>query len=117
MTSRLVRAVAALAIVASACTARAADRDPVRLIVRMTEFSFGSPLLEVVAGRPIEVELTNEGKVDHDLVLDATGTRALLRPGQRATVSIPALEAGAYAVYCSIPTHRDAGMTTTLVVR
>ncbi len=83
----------------------------------MTEFAYSEQLIEVPAGRPLLIELTNAGIVDHDLVIDAARVLVRLRPGQSGTARISALPAGSYVIYCSIPTHRELGMTATLVVR
>jgi nitrite reductase (NO-forming) len=71
--------------------------------------------LEVRAGEPTVVHLTNEGGIVHDLVLDGWES-GHVRPGEAVTVTLPALSTSTVA-WCSLPGHRDAGMELELVVR
>lgn len=105
-----------LTVVLSACTAVAAAPEPVRIPVRMTEFSYGTALLEAPAGLPLVLAVTNAGKVDHDLVIDELGLRVLLRAGESAEATVGPLAARTYLVRCTIPTHQALGMTAALVV-
>lgn len=108
----------ALAAVLSACAAGASTLELSRVEVVMTEYSYGTQLIEVPAGRPVRLAITNAGKVDHDFVIGELGVRVLLHAGEKGSATIGPLGAGAaYAVFCTIPTHRELGMLATLLVR
>jgi uncharacterized cupredoxin-like copper-binding protein len=90
---------------------------PVGLIAK--EFSFDPKDITV---RPGEVAFVvkNQGALEHNLVLEILGGKTvtqmvIIEPGEtrRVTASLPA---GIYAIYCSLPGHRDAGMVATLRV-
>lgn len=61
--------------------------------------------------------LTNEGTIEHDVVIEELGDElvVLAQPGETATGDVT-LEPGEYTYYCSIPGHRAAGMEGTLTV-
>jgi len=87
------------------------------LTVTMTEFKFQPASLSATAGRPITLHLKNAGTVDHQFRIDQAGVDVTVKPSQTATQEIPALAAGSYDVVCSVPGHKEAGMTAKLVVR
>ncbi len=68
------------------------------------------------------IEVFNLGQDAHDLVLQrrAPGARAVRVPRldyfQRRTIRVR-LAAGTYALWCSLPRHRERGMSATLRVR
>jgi nitrite reductase (NO-forming) len=73
--------------------------------------------LEVEAGRPVVLVVTNASTaMSHDLKLDgATGTE-LLAPGESQEVELDAVNDGAQA-WCTVPGHKAAGMVLTFVVK
>ncbi len=87
-----------------------------QLPVSLVDFGFRPGELRVQAGAPVNLELVNTGRILHDLTIPALGFRAVVPPGQRATVGLPAASGGAYEFYCSVPRHREAGMVGRLLV-
>ncbi|MCD9625568.1 multicopper oxidase domain-containing protein [Rhabdothermincola salaria] len=71
--------------------------------------------IEVPAGTEVMVNVTNSGAMPHDLVLAGGVGTAMLEPGERETVSLGVVEADTEA-WCTVPGHRDAGMTMDIVV-
>ena len=74
-----------------------------------TEFSPGT----------YEFELVNEGTAGHNLVVNGPevenkGT-PVIGAGKKAKVRVT-LAAGEYELYCSVPGHKESGMTTTITV-
>jgi len=62
----------------------------------------------------------NAGKIQHDLVFEGpnlagTHRTSLIDPGGEAKLTV-ALSTGSYTLYCSVDSHRQAGMATKLVV-
>jgi uncharacterized cupredoxin-like copper-binding protein len=100
--------------------------------VRATDFAFHPAQLTLRAGVPVRLELTNEGKIEHDILfrnLKATGIRlprgqhmhgehlaAHAEPGKMAWVEFTPTEPGTYEVFCSVLGHKEAGMVGTLIV-
>jgi nitrite reductase (NO-forming) len=73
-------------------------------------------MLDVEAGRPVVLVVTNSSTVmSHDLKLDgATGTD-LLAPGESQEIDLGFVDDGAEA-WCTVPGHKAAGMVLTFVV-
>jgi uncharacterized cupredoxin-like copper-binding protein len=107
-------AVAMLALAAAGCGDELTER------VVMTEFGYEPEEIRVPAGAAHELLVANEGQLFHDLAVDGTPEGAPVHigvlPGGRAPYVVPALPAGVYEVYCSVPGHREAGMLARLVV-
>lgn len=111
-------AVAVLVLAATACGARrsppALPTATVDVVAR--EWAFVPSSLAVPAGR-LAVRVRNEGLVEHNLVIDGVRGAQIegVPPGGVAT-AVFALGPGTYVAYCSIPGHREAGMTLTIRV-
>ncbi|MGY1680078.1 cupredoxin domain-containing protein [Geodermatophilus sp. SYSU D01176] len=64
-------------------------------------------------------EVTNTGNMPHDFVVEQGGSDVaateVLRPGQSATLEVE-LAPGDYVFYCSVGSHRAAGMETSVTV-
>ncbi|MFN8217219.1 MAG: hypothetical protein U0R71_11565 [Solirubrobacterales bacterium] len=101
----------------------APEEEPVanRLGVRASEYYFTLSRASVAAGQ-VTIELDNRGEDAHDLnlqrqgggsepVLEIAETQSL----QHSVASFD-LPPGTYQLWCSLPTHREKGMETTLVV-
>lgn len=143
---RLTVALAAGALLLSACGADGADTEPTtELNVTGTdELTFEPDEFTVPAGEEITVELTSGG-VEHDLVIvdaaevghagdEGHGDHEQSEEGddhaegendlhvahadanETVTATFQIDEAGTYEAYCSVPGHREAGMTATLEV-
>jgi plastocyanin len=114
--------VAAAALLASGCGGDDDDALPPvdgptspGLEVVATEMAFTPDAVAVEAG-DVEVVLTNDGSILHDLRIE--DQPFILEAVADETVSGEvALESGSYAFFCSIPGHREAGMEGVLEVR
>ncbi len=83
------------------------------ITVRATEFMFDPNDFDVAAGTPITFVLVNEGVLEHDFTIEEINLKieTLVGETKEETVTIPA---GDYVIFCSVPGHREAGMTATL---
>jgi uncharacterized cupredoxin-like copper-binding protein len=99
----------------------------------MTDFKFEPMEFTVPAGQEITVNATNNGAVEHEMVIFNLGMDAgetfddedeakiywevEVQPGQSATTSFTApTEPGVYSVTCGIEGHLEAGMNGLLTV-
>lgn len=94
-----------------------------------------------VVGRPVTIELKNEGLLEHDfnvMGIRASGVKAIdvgvssahgsmhgtapegvhvaAGPGKTGTLTFTPLAPGEFPVACSVPGHKEAGMVGTLTV-
>jgi len=118
---------AALVVVAAACggaggsstvTPELAGAQRVTVDVTLADFTITPSTIQVPAGRPVSFVVSNQGQSPHTFAVDVaaeTYDTGAIQPGASATLDVPALEAGTYQAYCSIPGHRDAGMTADVV--
>lgn len=85
--------------------------------IEASDLAFDPEQIAVSSGE-VQVDLTNVGAVEHDIVIEETGDTMVVHaePGETATGSID-LEADTYIFYCSVPGHREAGMEGTIEVR
>jgi uncharacterized cupredoxin-like copper-binding protein len=85
--------------------------------VTETEFKIALPKTTVAAGS-YSFEVANDGKIEHDLVVEGDGVdekTQTIEAGKTATLKVD-LKSGTYDVYCSIPGHKQAGMDVKLTV-
>jgi uncharacterized cupredoxin-like copper-binding protein len=88
---------------------------PAVVQVNLSEFAIDGDL-DAPAG-PVTLQVTNDGTMQHDLTIDALNVKTpLLDPGETAELELGVLEKGSYEVFCSVPGHRQSGMTATLNV-
>ncbi|HSL56845.1 MAG TPA: multicopper oxidase domain-containing protein [Acidimicrobiales bacterium] len=102
-------------IVAAAEGAAAATSEPLVVEVELGDLYVEPAVIEVEAGRPLVLEVTNVGAMPHDLALDGGPGTPMLEPGGSATLEVGALTATTEA-WCTVPGHREGGMTATIVV-
>lgn len=82
-----------------------------------TEFKIALPKIAVHGG-PVTFDVRNDGKIQHDLVIQGNGVDAktpLLNAGESKTLTVD-LKPGTYDLFCSVPGHKEAGMDVKLTV-
>jgi uncharacterized cupredoxin-like copper-binding protein len=113
-------ALAAIAL-AAACGSGGDDLPAVdgpvspRVEIHASEMTYEPDAIAVEAGT-VELVLHNDGSVRHDLSIGHEPFIIEAGPGQTATGQVT-LEPGRYELYCSLPGHREGGMTGVLEVR
>ena len=72
--------------------------------------------LTIPANTEVKIKVTNKGVLQHDFHVDKLDiTSKLLNSGESDTVTIKAAP-GTYDFWCTVPGHKEAGMTGTLTV-
>ena len=103
------------------------------LDVEMRDIAFSATELTAAAG-DVEIALHNAGAIQHDFTIDEIEAEAsvegdtteassgefdvhvVLEGDQSATLKLSGVPAGEYDFYCSVPGHKEAGMTGKLTV-
>jgi len=122
---------------ASAATAPANQQSIAPAIsVRATDFAFTPSTVRVPVGKPVRIQITDGGIVEHDLRVDlipVTGVRASEHeagsghggpmqvmthtlPGKTGWVEFTLTKTGTFDMVCTITGHKDAGMKGTLII-
>lgn len=70
--------------------------------------------LTVKAGSEVTLEVTNNGKIDHDLGVRGGAKTELLKPGQSAQLKLGSVS-GNVSLLCSVPGHAEAGMVADVL--
>ena len=84
--------------------------------IQVGDLWFKPATLQIAARTPVNVTVTNTGRLFHDLVIDTLDFRLGLNPGDSATGGLRVDAPGEYRFYCSVPGHAAAGMRGTLIV-
>jgi nitrite reductase (NO-forming) len=88
------------------------------LVIELDAFSFGYSVEEIRAtvGQKVRVVMTNTGG-RHDFVIDELNARtSIIGAGETTEATFTVTEAGEFEYYCSVGSHRAAGMVGTLIV-
>lgn len=81
------------------------------------EFVFDPSRIEIRAGRPVNIRLSNRGALFHDFTIEDLDFHLSAAPGEHTTGGLEPAEKGSYRFVCTVPGHAEVGMVGTLVVR
>jgi len=115
---KLAFSLATLSVVLLCPHAGRGSPSTIRLVAE--EFRFTPKDVSIATG-DVAFAVTNQGEIEHNLVVDDPGGRqvvqiAIIEPGETKSITV-SLPAGTYAIYCALPGHREAGMVATLRVK
>ncbi len=88
------------------------DDGSYRAEVVMRDMAFVPAEVTVPSGATLEIVVTNEDGMPHDLVLDDGSATPLLSRGEQASLTV--VVADDVAGWCSVVGHREAGMVLDL---
>lgn len=116
-----------------------ASSPATELTVTMTEFGFEPNTITVTAGEPVKLTLVNNGAIEHDFVVEVMPVKDVSTEGMdmdhmsgdhaeydlhtataagaTSSISFTVTEPGTYQIICSVPGHKEAGMTGELIVK
>ncbi|MDR7522837.1 MAG: cupredoxin domain-containing protein [Armatimonadota bacterium] len=94
--------------------------SPRPVLIKAREFAFDPKEVTARAGE-VTFEVKNEGSIEHNFVIEDTNRRTLaqipiIEPGKTEDVKAT-VRPGTYPIVCSLPGHKEAGMTGTLRVQ
>lgn len=81
------------------------------------EFAYDPATFSAKVGQSVTVVYKNTGKYPHDFVIDELGVKSqVINSGETATFSFVPSKAGSFPFYCSLPNHREKGMSGVILV-
>ncbi|MDZ7678171.1 MAG: multicopper oxidase domain-containing protein [Acidimicrobiales bacterium] len=98
-------------------TAAAAGYDgpALEVDVELGDLYIEPAVVEVEAGRPLVLHVTNAGAMAHDLALENGEATAMLDPGESETLEVAGLSQSTVG-WCTVAGHRESGMEMTFEV-
>jgi len=125
----LVAGALALALVTTACGGNGSDANgsgsgdraaaASSFEVSLKEFAIAPESIDAPASSPLTFTVSNDGTTTHTFAVQ-TDVKVYetqeIDAGATATLSVPALDAGTYKTYCTVPGHEDLGMIGQLLV-
>lgn len=91
------------------------DGPALEVDIELGELYIEPAVVEVEAGRPMILNVTNAGVMDHDLALDTGEATPMLKPGESTVLEVKGL-AATTAGWCTVSGHRAGGMEMTFEV-
>lgn len=86
--------------------------------VEGTEYRFDPEELRVNAGETVRITFRNTGVIEHDWSVPELEVGTSTVPaGQEATVEFRPRQRGTFEIICTVPGHKELGMTGTLIVQ
>ncbi|MGC4105046.1 MAG: cupredoxin domain-containing protein [Thermomicrobiales bacterium] len=90
---------------------------PTEASVDTVDLAFEPKTITIAANTDVKITVTNKGQLQHDFHVDALDiTSKLLNNGESDAVTVNA-KPGTYEFWCTVPGHKEAGMTGTLTVK
>lgn len=88
-----------------------------RITVVAKEFKFIPHALRVEQGQHVTIVFRNEGSLSHNLTIPNLGLHTdTQQRGATETLEFTAPKAGVYQFWCTVPGHKEVGMTGRLTV-
>lgn len=82
------------------------------------EFKYEPATISAKVGQTVTVTYTNTGKYPHDFVIDELSVKSqVIKAGETEMFSFVPSKEGTFAFYCSLPNHREKGMSGVLTVK
>ena len=90
--------------------------DAATIEITAGDLFFRPDTIEIVASEPVNLTVTNEGRVFHDLTVPELDLQIDVEPGTTSTAGLEIELPGRYEYVCTVPGHSTGGMRGTLVV-
>jgi uncharacterized cupredoxin-like copper-binding protein len=86
------------------------------LIYTTQAMRFSQTELRVKAGETMTLQLENQDMYAHSFDIDELNLHVKMPANNQVTTQLTAEKPGAYAIYCAVPGHKEAGMVAMLIV-
>lgn len=92
--------------------------DSKKVSIDATEFKYSPQAIELKPGRTLEIVMENNGVLAHNITFsDKDVATETVQSGNQTSVTVTFDKAGEYEFFCSVPGHKNAGMTGTVIVQ
>ncbi len=86
------------------------------VVIEAEEWKFAPSSIRVEAGKPVKLALKNSGKIEHNITVagilaDGKDLQLVAKAGESASLEFTPAKAGVYEVACTLPAHKESGMT------
>ncbi|MDO8601189.1 MAG: cupredoxin domain-containing protein [bacterium] len=82
-----------------------------------TDFAFNPSEITAKAGEKVKIIFQNNGNASHNLVVEGLGIGTkTIGFGKTDAIEFTSPTPGTYSFFCSIPGHKAAGMTGSLII-
>lgn len=83
-----------------------------------TEYQFTPSEVRIKKGETVKITFKNNGRMDHNWMVDGLGGASIdtTKAGATNSITLTPSQKGTFTVFCSIGSHRALGMQGTLVV-
>lgn len=121
----------------SACAGT--SQSATEITLGATDFAYSPASVTVPVGKPITLTIKNDGKVEHDFVIQKINVIDVVKqedgmnmghdmgsmeydlhtstqPGESNVIMFTPTEAGTYEFFCTVEGHKEAGMIGELIV-
>ena len=96
---------------------QADDLQAETIMISGSEFSYDPATFSAKIGQPVTVVYKNIGKYPHDFVIDELSVKSqVINAGETATFKFVPSKSGSFSFYCSLPNHREKGMSGMILV-
>ncbi|XID93791.1 cupredoxin domain-containing protein [Paenibacillaceae bacterium WGS1546] len=90
--------------------------EDTELLVQAKEYSFNPGSIHIRLGQKVKITLDNTGQIEHDFEIVGTNIHIHAAPGKKSSLVVSFDRAGYYQVICTLPGHKEAGMTASMQV-
>jgi heme/copper-type cytochrome/quinol oxidase subunit 2 len=85
-------------------------------VIETDSFKFVQQDIRLTAETEVKLALFNTDILPHSFDVDELDLHLAMPANDRVETTLTIAQPGAYAFYCAIPGHREAGMTGTLII-
>lgn len=93
------------------------DEADVEIVIEGSEFKLEPNAIWIPEpGVKVRIIFVNVGRVTHALSIEGVGSTPLIGPGEEASITFTAGEAGVLEIWCPVGDHRRRGMEGVIVI-
>lgn len=89
-----------------------------QISISAKEFAFSQSTINITKGEKVAIVFTNDGTFSHNFTIADLGLATkTIAPGESDTLIFTPSQSGSFGYACTVDSHKDRGMSGTLVVQ